>query len=178
MANSGRKISVLSLFILGGMYSLSRYVYFNPSLSETRGYYFAYKASFYNIGDMVLVCLQGEAVAATLHQLGLPDNNGDCSHDYLLKHITAKAGDSVVVTNAGIKINNSMHLNSSGISRHKNIWLSPLPVGNQYVLESQEYFLLGSNANSYDSRYFGIVRSDSIPYKAVLFWPRNRPVWK
>ncbi len=173
-----RIISILSLLILCGIYIMSRYIYFNPTSSERRGYYFVYKPHTFEINDLVLVCVHNMRSTNVLHQLGLPYTaDGGCPLPFLLKKIAAKNGDGVVVSDRGIIINNSLQANTMAIKHNKNIWLNPLPAGTNYKLGKNDYFLLGQGNNSYDSRYFGIVITADLQYKAVLFWPRNRPIW-
>lgn len=172
------KISYLSLLILGGMSITSQYVYFNPTVSVARGYYFVYKAIKYNTNDLVLVCILDERSINILHQLGLPYMaNEGCKLPFLLKRIAAKSGDIVVVGAKGIKINNLLQPNTVAIRRYHNIDLNKLVPNTKYRLAKGDYFLLGNTSNSYDSRYFGVVTESAIYYKALLLWARNTPIW-
>ncbi len=164
-------ISVTSLLILFGIYIISEYIYFNPSNSEQRGYYFVYKPHTFNKGDLVLVCIRDSQSINVLHKFGLPSIASNvCQLPFLLKTIAAKNGDKVVVSNRGITINNLLQANTHAFTKYKNIWLNPLPVGAIYKLRQDDYFLLGKGDNSYDSRYFGIVANTDLLYRAILFY--------
>jgi len=113
-----------------------------------------------------------------LHQFGLPYTaDGDCHLPSLLKKIAAKNGDTVEIGDKGIMINSHLQPNTMAIKHYKTIWLNPLPAGTRYKLGKSDYFLLGQGNNSYDSRYFGVVTTADLQYKAILLWPRNRPIW-
>lgn len=170
-------ISFLSLLALCGIYMMSRYIYFNPTSSEIRGYYFVYRPHIFDINDLVLVCISDTKSIEVLHQFGLPYISGECQLPFLLKKIAAKNSDMVMVAYEGIIINNHLQLNTKAITKYKNIYLNPLAVGTKYKLGKDDYFLLGRGNNSYDSRYFGVVKGQGLQYKAILFWPRNKPIW-
>jgi type IV secretory pathway protease TraF len=55
--------------------------------------------------------------------------------------------------------------------------LNRLTIGTKYILNKNEYFLLGEGSNSYDSRYFGVVKNDDLRYKAILLWQRERTIF-
>ncbi|HLX53103.1 MAG TPA: S26 family signal peptidase [Aquella sp.] len=149
---------------------MNKYIYFNPTNSEIRGYYFVYKPQTFEINDLVLVCVRDTRSVNVLHQFGLPYTaNGVCQLPFLLKKIVAKNGDIVEISDRGVIINNRLQPNTLAIKHYKNIWLNPLPVGGKYKLDRNEYFLLGRGNNSYDSRYFGIITAVDLQYKAVLF---------
>jgi type IV secretory pathway protease TraF len=111
-----RIISILSLSILCGIYIVSKYVYFNPTNSEIRGYYFVYKPRKFEINDLVLVCVRDIRSVGILHQFGLPyTTDGDCPLPYLLKKIAAKDGDIMEISDRGIIINNRLQPNTMAI---------------------------------------------------------------
>lgn len=173
-----RIISISSLLILCGIYIVSRYIYFNPTSSESRGYYFVYKPHTFEINDLVLVCVRDMRSINVLHQFGLPYTaDKGCHLPFLLKKIVAKNSDTIEIGDRGVIINNILQPNTMAIKRYKNIWLNPLSEGIKYKLGKNDCFLLGQGNNSYDSRYFGVVNTADLQYKAILFWPRNRLIW-
>ena len=101
-----------------------------------------------------------------LHQLGLPYTN-----PYLLKQIVAVAGDEVSVTPNGVYVNNTLYANSKAQQYNMfhgvRINLLPMSYG-KFRLADDEYFMLGKTANSYDSRYFGVIRQQQIYRRAVF----------
>lgn len=173
-----RAISILSLCILGAIYMFGCRIYFNPTSSEAKGYYWVYKSSAYKIGDMAVFCIRDKESIKILHQFGLPYiENAKCNFSFLLKKIVAKEGDIIFVSDKGIKINNQLYPNTRAISKYKNIHLNALVIGSKYKLGKYEYFLLGKGNNSYDSRYFGIVKEVDLQYKAILLWQRDLRIW-
>jgi type IV secretory pathway protease TraF len=164
-------IGIASLLALFGIYFINVHIYFNPSNSEQMGYYFVYKPRVFNKNDLVLVCVRDRESINILHKFGLPCTaSTTCQLPFLLKRIAAKNGDTVVVSNKGVIINNLLQANTSAFKRYKNIWLNPLPVGAIYKLGPDDYFLLGKGGNSYDSRYFGVVANTDLQYRAILFY--------
>lgn len=165
------KFSVAGVFLLMGLYIISRYIYFNPTPSETIGYYFVYHPLNYNVGDLVLVCVKDRNSMFILYELGLPysDENG-CKLPLLLKRIAAQSRDTIEITSRGILINEKLKPHTKAIYEYENLILNGLPIGTHYQLTSEQYFLLGQGDRSYDSRYFGIVPVDALRYKAILIW--------
>ncbi len=127
---------------------------------------------------MVLVCVRDKVSIHILNRFGLPYiANEACHLPFLLKKIVAKHDDTITVINKGIIINNYLYPNTLAMSRYKSISLNPLSVGTKYKLGKNEYFLLGRGSNSYDSRYFGLVRAADLQYKAILFWRQNNSIF-
>jgi conjugative transfer signal peptidase TraF len=173
-----RVISILSLFILSAMYMISQYIYFNPTNSEIKGYYWVYQPKVYKVNDLVLVCIRDIKSIELLHQLGLPYiETQECNIPFLLKKIVAIEGDIFAVDVTGIRINNFLYPNTQAITKYQNTQLNPLAIGTKYQLESGEYFLLGQGSNSYDSRYFGVIHRSDLRYRAILIWQRNKLIW-
>ncbi|MCC2624515.1 MAG: Peptidase [Burkholderiales bacterium] len=171
-------ISFASLLILAGIYFINEHIYFNPSTSEQRGYYFVYKPHVFNRADLVLSCIRDVRSISILHKFGLPYmSSGGCALPFLLKKIAAIDGDMVVVGRGGIFINNVLLTNTTVFRKYQNIQLNPLHIGTTYKLGKDEYFLLGNGKNSYDSRYFGVVKNTDLQYRAILFIPHDQPIW-
>ena len=149
-----------------------RLIYFNTTASEIRGYYFAYPALHYNVGDLVLVCVSKTSYVKVLRQLGLPfDYSSPCPGymPFLLKRIVAVAYDEVNITKLGIIINHNLrpYPHSQALESYRGInLLNQLP--HKFRLKAGEYFLLGETTHSYDSRYFGVVQRAQIYRKAFL----------
>lgn len=172
------KISIISLIILGIIYIISRYVYFNPTNSEIKGYYLVYKPITYVKNDLVLVCIRDPQSIEVLYKFKLPRTKKEkCELPFLLKKVAAKFGDKIEITNMGIKINDVLLANTEALRQVRGISLNRLTIGTKYILNKNEYFLLGEGSNSYDSRYFGVVKKDDLRYKAILLWQRDRTIF-
>jgi signal peptidase I len=167
---------IQSSIVLLLLYLTGRMFYFNSTISEPRGYYFAYSSTHYSIGDMVLICINNKHYINVLKQLGLPTSQSTpCPQNmpFLLKKIVAKAGDTINITNYGIVINNQSkpYPQSQALEQYKNIQLLSQANGT-FLLKANEYFMLGETPHSYDSRYFGVVYESQIFAKAVLLLRR------
>jgi conjugative transfer signal peptidase TraF len=154
------------------LYECVQHMYVNPSISDARGYYFAYKASKYSVNDRVLLCVRDLQRSKLLHQLGLLYESNKCSGQmpYLLKKIVAIPGDVVAITKDGVLINKALQPNSTYIKKYKHIALNPLQYPQKFRLKNSEYFVMGNSKHSYDSRYFGVIRGSDIYYKAILIY--------
>jgi signal peptidase I len=172
----------ISIWILCGwvsVYGLVQSIYFNPTISETKGYYLTYPNQEYHKGDIVLLCVVNQKQLQILHRLKLPYSQEACPYNapYLLKRIVATAGDQVMISEAGIVINGSLYPHSVGLTKYKDILLSPLSSGS-FSLKADEYFMLGQTPHSYDSRYFGPISKQQIYRKAILIWPAKYLLWQ
>ena len=163
--------SIIICWIL--FYMAVSHIYFNPSISQTRGYYFAYKPSQYHLNDKVLICIRDKQQIKILHQLGVPYLSDKCQGDmpYLLKTIVAASGDIIELTgSSGVIINGVLQPNSIGVKQYRRIELNLLQFPPNFRLKATEYFVMGKSKHSYDSRYFGTIRDSDIYYKAILIY--------
>lgn len=75
-------------------------------------------------------------------------------------------GDTIQVKNGNnLYINGELRGNIRKYDLQGKKLDSELPI--DYVLKEDEYILLGSDDNSYDSRYFGIIKKDKILKEAT-----------
>src|SRR5699024_1765808 len=77
---------------------------------------------------------------------------------YIGKKVAATMGDTVVVSRRGVYINNIKQPDSQPKDFDQAHRSMPNNVGT-YILNKNEVFLLGETTNSFDSRYFGKVKS-------------------
>lgn len=85
---------------------------------------------------------------------------------YLVKYIKGIPGDTIQVKNGNnLYINGELRGNIRKYDLQGKKLDSELPI--DYVLKEDEYILLGSDDNSYDSRYFGIIKKDKILKEAT-----------
>lgn len=173
---SGQKLKwwlsgyLIVLFI--GFELLEDLIYKNTSISEPPGYYLSLPYVSYGRGDLVLVCVSDSRYKTILNKLNLKDVSGACSNGlpYLLKQVSAVAGDRVEVSDKGVLINGELQANSYGYASGRGIAFYPLKPRYKHVLGEGEYFMLGISPHSFDSRYFGIVKDKDIYRRVVLLW--------
>lgn len=152
-------------------------IYFNPTISVPRGYYFTYKTNNFSRNDFVLICITDKSHINTMRLLQLPDTKNSCPGNTpcLLKKIIGIPNDIINITPHGITINHQLLPNSKSINlTQQNIYLHPLKP-QKIILGFNQYFVLGDSKNSYDSRYFGIVPINNIYRKALLLKQQNKP---
>jgi conjugative transfer signal peptidase TraF len=168
--------SFIAITFLILMEVLSKHIIFNPSISETRGYYFMYKKHDYKKGDMVLVCLKSTRYTKILKEFQLPFDNTDCANNvpYLLKGIVASTDDLIEIKQNVVVVNGRVQKNSLSLNNYHEIKLYPQMDG-KFKLKEDNFFVLGLTKHSYDSRYFGVVSRDQIEGVAYLLWSRNKP---
>ena len=172
-------MKIKNLFMIGSIVIIGwlllyvfSHIYFNPSSSEVRGYYFVYKANKYSVNDRVLLCVKDGESIKILRKLGLTYVSDKCPGNmpYLLKKIVAIPGDNVLLTRDGVRVNGVLQPNSVSFKKFKLVELNPLAIQQEFKLKEAEYFVIGRGKRSYDSRYFGIIRGSDIYYKAILIY--------
>jgi len=86
----------------------------------------------------------------------------------LIKRVIGVPGDVIVIDNKTVRVNGVL-LNEPYISAPAN------PAGNTWVVQPNEYFVMGDNRQvSDDSRDWGFVPKSYIIGKAVfVYWPLN-----
>jgi len=87
---------------------------------------------------------------------------------YLLKHIAGMPGDTMLVTQHSVQINDG-EIYPTLSTTSQGMPLTHLPEG-IYILQEDEYFVANHPERSYDSRYFGPVKRGEI--QAVV-----KPIW-
>lgn len=155
-------VLILSIIFLGMVIFGSKHVLRNITISEPLGWYWLSSPKPVQIGNIYTIKVPVEFLSLVKH-LGYKSNA-----KALFKKVVAKEGDVIKVTDDGILINNKLMPNSLGIKTFKGILLQPLPVGYQYQLKANEYFMMGNTSHSFDSRYFGVVKESDIENEAHL----------
>ncbi|VWL84934.1 signal peptidase I [Oceanivirga miroungae] len=79
-----------------------------------------------------------------------------------LKKIKGVKGDIIEIKNSKVYINNKLINNI--------IYDIPVKIKGKYTLKDNEYFVLGENDTSLDSRYYGVINKKDIVYKAKSVW--------
>lgn len=143
---------------------------YNDSASMPIGNYITFPVLKPSVGNTYTICLSPNQKAhlAVMYKLGL--RYGDCNNGYmsLLKKIVAVPGDTVSVTHTGITINDKLIANSQSTQQFNRISLLPLPIGYTHKLLDDEYFAMGIESRSYDSRYFGVISRTEITSRAIF----------
>ena len=115
-------------------------------------------------GDVVLACLP-ESVARLAHDRGYVPRGGSCPENLVPigKLVMALAGDTVVVSGDGLRVNGRFVQNSRALTRDaEGRALRGIPSG-EYPVSTDEAWLIGASPRSFDCRYFGPV-----PIKNVI----------
>ena len=140
---------------------------FNPTDSAPRGWYLVTPAAHLRKGDYVVAQIPNEAALLAAVRGYLPLTVP------LLKQVGAAAGVSVCTRNGVVYINDvavaqTLDVDSNGRT---------LPGWQQCrVLASDELFLLNSsNQASFDSRYFGPVKTAYVRGRAIPLWTWSQP---
>lgn len=167
--------------IVSAFFALTNYwgrrIIYNPSISETRGYYLVIKRNHYERNSIVQICIDDPKYQEVLRKLKLPFHNRQCrgGMDYLLKNIVGVAGDHVNINNQGVFINGVLQNNSNAINSFKGIDLYPT-TKRRFILRRNEFFVLGTTTHSYDSRYFGVIQESQIVAEAYLIYGINHRI--
>lgn len=147
---------------------ISQYVAYNDTKSEPVG--------FYKLSNPQAIEI------SKLYTMEIPDkyytiaqNLGYTGDGLFLKKVIAKSGDSVKITESGILINNKLLPTSKAQESVRGVDLDPQPNGYEYVLKDNEYWTYGEGANSFDSRYYGVITRSNIHDNAT-FWFNNKGV--
>ena len=158
-----KKIKIIVIFILFYFIvkELSyRYFVLNLSPSMKKGIYLLKEIDELKKGDVVLIDIPLN-IREVLYSRGyLPKNIKT-----LLKEVAAVEGDKIHVTYNKLYINGEFKGDIAGVDLKGRELVSFAKDG---VLKSDEVFLLGRGENSFDSRYFGVVKKSKILKKTIL----------
>ena len=123
-------------------------------------------------GSDLLICPTGIAESISISRGYRPTGAG-CGDGYapLLKPISARSGDTVTVSNAGVSMNGRQLPNSKQYARDAlGRPLPQVPTGTYPVLPGTVWVISSYNRFSFDSRYFGPIRLDEKVRYANPFW--------
>ena len=123
-------------------------------------------------GALVLVCLPPQ-IAAFANARGYVPRGGACPGGVapIGKRILAIAGDTVTVTPTGLLVNGAPVPNSQALSAdRKGRPLRGLAVGCHHVGRNEFWVLSSYSRLSFDSRYFGAVRSSDVRGRLLPLW--------
>lgn len=170
MMNLGRsEIGVLSLMAVGVALTVSAFsqrpsfkIIYNPSVSAPRGWYVVKPAAELHRGDFALVQLPAPIAQIADERKYLPKTVP------LLKSVGAVIGDRVCEQQGVVRINGVLIARSlahDGAGRTLFTW------NDCRQLAADELFLLGTTSDaSFDSRYYGPIRVESVIGVAIPLW--------
>lgn len=92
-------------------------------------------------------------------------------HKFILKKVGGIEGDHIIIKDDKLFINDIFIYNVIGTTSDRK---DLKPIENlDYILQKDEYFLIGDIEKSYDSRYFGVIKKEDIVGKGkLLFSPK------
>jgi type IV secretory pathway protease TraF len=102
-----------------------------------------------------------------LREPGQPIRGGIVQLRPLMKHIAGVPGDTIVVTNRGSYINGRLWPHSAIPAQ--TYGYRPFPFGT-YQLQPGQYWVLGTGADSWDSRWIGPIPQDLIASNISPLW--------
>lgn len=114
-------------------------------------------------GDFVSLCLPPEASRFAFERGYIGQGTCPDQHESLLKPVAAVAGDVVIVTNDGVKVNGVMLANSAPFGHDTEGRPMMIVAPGQYVVDpGMVWVIAGHDPRSYDSRYFGPLKTSTI----------------
>lgn len=131
-------------------------VYYNESRSAPAGLWLSERLEPIEIDDWVLACIDISNAMLAKQRGYLPA--GDCPGAVapVLKRVIAVEKDVVRINQNGVTINGKTIEGSKQQSTDSQG--RPMPIADyQKVLQSGEFWLMGNEDLSFDSRYFGVV---------------------
>ncbi|KDE62772.1 signal peptidase I [Fusobacterium necrophorum] len=136
-------------------------IYINNSPSVPVGFYLKKEQDIY-FKDNIVFFKVPDNVRRFLKELNLIKEE----NKYILKKIGGVEGDHIVIKDKKLYINDVFIYEVIEHTFHK-IPLNPIE-NLDYILKEDEYFLIGDLKESYDSRYFGVVKKEQIEGKGKL----------
>lgn len=137
-------------------------IVYNGTDSIPIGLYWISQNKIYSRNDLVIFKPDNEIKKIVLERNWLPENG------YLMKPIAAIEGDKVCTDNAILTINQ----NTWGEVQTKDAMNRALPqIKFCRLLKKNEVFMaIKGKSNSFDSRYFGAIKTNQIEGKATPLW--------
>lgn len=162
--NKLKKFLKMLIIILGVVYIVKLYVYNNYCINITpsipKGIYKLQDIKNLERNKIVYIEIPDNAKKIIWEREYLPQHI-----NYLVKYIKGIPGDRVQVKSNSLYINRELKGNIRKYDLQGKKLNSELPI--DYVLKENEYILLGADDNSYDSRYFGIIKKEKILKEAI-----------
>jgi conjugative transfer signal peptidase TraF len=145
----------------------------NLTASMPEGLYWLSPPRAVRAGDLAMVCLDNQRAHYALQRGYIQAGSCDNAAQPLLKEVVALANDTISLSSNSVLINNIPLPHSSTLATDKlQRPLKAAPRG-IYKLQANQMWLYGISSNrSWDSRYFGLVKSSDIAsiVKPILTW--------
>lgn len=140
---------------------LKQKIFFNNSPSVPVGFYWKQNQDIFFKGNIVFFKVPDKTRRFLTEQNLIKEEN-----KYILKKIGATEGDHILIKDKKLYINSELIYE---VIEHtfNGVPLNPIE-SLDYTLKKGEYFLIGDLKESYDSRYFGIVKEEELEGKAKL----------
>ena len=128
-------------------------------------------------GDTVAICPANSAAFRLAKARGyLGGGWCDGSSEILFKPVAAIAGDVVDIDSTGIRVNGARIEKSNALASDAEGRPLPAMAPGRYVVGAAELWLVSaSNERSFDSRYFGPLRSSAVRGFLTPVWPKSAP---
>lgn len=160
-------MAVLIFIVLTNLWTSSYQI--NVSSSIPKGLYEKVDIDIENIwsirtGNYVAFCTPVTPLFKEAHERGYFFGFGECPENMgvLIKIVKGEEGDKITINNDGVFVNGKLLNNSKPLFfDSKNRHIKPWIVEN-YKLKNKEFLLMGDNALSFDSRYYGPIKKEQI----------------
>ncbi len=121
-------------------------------------------------GNLVLVCLPEAAGALGRARRYL--RSGDCpgSAEPVGKHVVAVAGDRVLLTTSGLRVNGRLLVDSTVQSVDSAGRPLDHVSGRSFLLGEEQLWLFSPHPLSWDSRYYGPVNERQVRGRLIALW--------
>ncbi|MGL5569274.1 MAG: conjugative transfer signal peptidase TraF [Cetobacterium sp.] len=151
-------LMILSVFILKKTY-MQKYIW-NVTNSMPIGIYLLEEIKEVERDQIIYIAIPEKAKQILWERNYLPKEIS-----FLVKQVKGIEGDIVTVCNNTLYINGIF---KGKIKEKDNKGLPLNGLSGTIALKENEYFLMGKDDESYDSRYFGTIKKDNILKKATL----------
>lgn len=111
--------------------------------------------------DYILFCLEGKLAKLSVERRYTTTGNCPFQSAPIGKKVVATQGDLVKISNDGIEVNGELLSKTKPSSSDKLKRKMPEYSLNRY-LDNNEFIVASTKENSYDSRYYGIIRGEQI----------------
>lgn len=160
-------LSIIFIYFIGILFGYWAIVKANSNSLEN-GYYFVWFSNQVKIkhNDYIAICIPNEKYATLALQHGLAFNTHYCKTSKaapLIKKVKAIIGNKVIINNYGVYVDGVYIANSKPQNSLPNTYVNQ-------KLEANEFIVMGSNSQSFDSRYFGVIKRTGIIGKGYLLW--------
>lgn len=146
---------IFSILFLVGAKLLNQRVIFQITPSMPKGVYWIDKNTPVEVGSIIVFKLPAEAARLIKERKWWPLS---LKH-YLMKPVVANRGDHVMILKGNLYINEKLFGTVQKFDS-KGLPLPEMPL-DRFLLDD-EYFMASHYEKSFDSRYFGVIKKESV----------------